>query len=81
MAAKPLWRNKEAVLQVLCLVVALSVWSPSPKLLGEGIGMGGCEKERRSEAWKLRPIDKTKTKRSVPKKPRTLVLLASPYTP
>ena len=41
MAAKPLWRNKEAVLQVLCLVVALSVWSPSPKLLVDKDRDGG----------------------------------------
>ena len=43
--------------------------------------MGGCEKERWSKIGKLRPTDKTKTKRIAPKKPRTLVLLASPYNP
>ena len=43
--------------------------------------MGGCETERRNEAWKLRFVDKARTTRSAPKKPRTLVLLASPYNP
>ena len=43
--------------------------------------MGGCETERRNEVGKLRPVNKTITRRSAPKKPRTLVLLASPSTP
>ena len=43
--------------------------------------MGDCETERWSEAGKLRPVDKASTTRSAPKKPRTLVLLASPYPP
>ena len=43
--------------------------------------MGGCETERRSEVGKLRPVDKARTERRAPKKPRTLVLLAFPYTP
>ena len=47
-------------------VVALSGRSPSPKLLEEGIGMGGCETERRSEVGKLRAVDKARTKRSAP---------------
>ena len=80
MAAKPQRRNEEAVLRMLCLIVTVSGRPPSPKLLGEGI-VGGCETERRSEVGKLRLVDKTKTKRSAPKKPRTLALLASPYIP
>ena len=75
MAAKPQWRDEEAVLKMLCLVVTLSGRSPSPKLLGMGMGMGGCETERRSEVGKLRPVHQPRTTRNAPKKPRTLCLI------
>ena len=81
MAAKPPWRNEEAMLKILCLIVALSGRSPSPKLLVDKDRDGGCETERRNEIGKLEPVYAARTTTSAPKKPRTLVLLASPHTP
>ena len=41
MAAKPPWINEEAVLKMLCLIVARSERSPSPKLLVDKDRDGG----------------------------------------
>ena len=41
MVTKPLWRNEEAVVKTLCLIVARSERSPSPKLLVDKDRDGG----------------------------------------